>query len=190
MESNKYASAPGFRQALDRRLLQQSGEQNVAVNVLRRREAFDSFLRRFLLDGDALVGGGDFKVVLKGGYALQKRLGDKGVRATKDLDFVARALRSDITGESLAPEKKLRLLLQSVCEREVGDYFTFSIGEAAKDLESAGEGGWRFQVESRIAGRTFERFHVDIALGDALVEPVGRLAVGENLSFAGLSRRN
>ena len=76
----KYASARAFRSALNDRLREQAGAGEDLAR-LQRQLAYERFLTRlFRLVGEAWV--------LKGGYALELRLGGRA-RATKDLDFNA-----------------------------------------------------------------------------------------------------
>jgi hypothetical protein len=78
-------------------------------------------------------------------------------------------------------------MLQEESHIELGDYFTFAFRPAIQELDGAPEGGFRFPVEAIMDGRPFVKFHVDIGIGDILVEPVEKI-IGENwLEFAGIS---
>ena len=73
----RYATAGAFRQALEERLRQQSLGNNLALTRLRKMIAFDRFLARLAKsDPEAWV--------VKGGFALQLRLGARA-RTTKDI---------------------------------------------------------------------------------------------------------
>jgi hypothetical protein len=74
----RYATGGDFRRALERRLLTSSLQEHVPLARLRKFVAFDRLLAR-LLDAapDAWV--------LKGGLALQLRLGQRA-RTTKDME--------------------------------------------------------------------------------------------------------
>ena len=45
----------------------------------------------------------------------------------------------------------------------------------------------RFPVDARLAGRTFVRFHVDIGVGDAVMEPAEQFTGRDWLDFAGIA---
>lgn len=62
-------------------------------------------------------------------------------------------------------------------------WFTFEVGHpSGPALQTAG--CIRHTVHSRLDGLTFERFHVDVGVGDPLVEPVEYLVAPDLLSFA------
>lgn len=122
--------------------------------------------------------------VLKGGYALELRF--RHSRATKDLDLTvktatARANAQETSGASL------RERLLTAASVRLPDFFAFDVGEAMLMLDQAPEGGARFPVDVRIDGRTFVKFHVDLGVGDDVLEPLDEI-VGENwLGFAGIT---
>lgn len=74
-----YKTAADFRRGLTDRLSQQARDEGVDVARLMKRLAFERFLARLFQKGSE-------RWVLKGGYALELRLGDRA-RATKDLDL-------------------------------------------------------------------------------------------------------
>lgn len=49
------------------------------------------------------------------------------------------------------------------------NYFDFIVSEPIAELTGGG-GGFRYPIESRIDGRRFEAFHVDVAIGDFIAE--------------------
>ena len=55
------------------------------------------------------------------------------------------------------------------------------------DLDGAPYGGARYPVEAIMAGRTFVKFHLDVGIGDAIVDPPDIVRTRDWLSFAGLS---
>ena len=71
---------------------------------------------------------------------------------------------------------------------ESKDHFEFIIGKAVLDLENAPNGGWRFPVEARLAGYVFIRFAIDIAAGDAWLEPHELVQAIDWFGFAGIGR--
>lgn len=48
-------------------------------------------------------------------------------------------------------------------------------------------GGLRYRLHSLLDGRTFERFHIDIGIGDPLLAPVEYLETPGLLTFAGIA---
>jgi Nucleotidyl transferase AbiEii toxin, Type IV TA system len=131
--------------------------------------AFERFLAR-LLDRDPT------RWVLKGGYALELRLGGRA-RATKDIDL----------GRPSPPAENLLDELQEAAERDLGDFFVFRVG-LPKPMRGAPLGSFRFSVESRLAGKPFTGFVLDVGQGD---EPLGEAEWKEgqaDLTFAGIER--
>lgn len=55
------------------------------------------------------------------------------------------------------------------------------------DLATAPYGGSRFPVEARMAGRTFARFHLDLAAGDPVLDPLEEIQGRDWLAFAGIA---
>jgi hypothetical protein len=75
----KYESAAAFRMALDQRLKREAEKTGLGLTRLRKRVAFELFLRR-------LVEVAPNRWVLKGALALDFRL-DATTRSTKDIDL-------------------------------------------------------------------------------------------------------
>jgi hypothetical protein len=67
---------------------------------------------------------------------------------------------------------QVRAMLQESASIEFKDYFEFLIGQASENLDGAPEGGSRYPVEARMNGRELARFHVDVGIGDEVLEPV------------------
>jgi hypothetical protein len=118
--------------------------------------------------------------VLKGGYALEMRF--LRARSTKDMDLTVR--RREGAAESVTSLRERLLVAASV---ELPDFFTFEIGEAMADLNQAPEGGARFPVDARLDGRTFVKFHVDLGIGDEVLEPLENVEGRDWLGFAGIA---
>lgn len=173
MKNEAYATPAAFRQALEARLGDLARSKGVDIQRLRKQAAFDRLLcRLFQLPGNPLV--------LKGGYAMELRLA--GSRTTRDIDLVA---RSSFPGPGRLQERILRLL-QAGAVLDLKDYFAYSIGQPMRDLEGAPYGGARYPVEVRMAGRIFARFHLDVASGDPVLEPIQTIWGGDWLAFAGV----
>lgn len=165
----RYATPRAFERALSDRLKRQAAEEGVDLDRLRKRVAFERLLAR-------LFDQAPVRWVLKGGYALELRLGGRA-RATKDIDL------------DMPPPPAGDLLdeLQEVAERDLGDFFVFRVG-APKPMRGAPLGSLRFSVETRLAGKPFTGFALDVGQGD---EPLGETEWKEgraDLTFAGIER--
>jgi hypothetical protein len=152
----KYTSARSFRQALEERLRQNyPGKQ---IPRIRKMIAFERLMARL-----------DDHWILKGGYAIQLRT--LNARTTQDIDLLAVELSS---GE-------IEKAFGNALDKELGDYFGFSI--VSTGIISA-ERAFRFQVITRVAGRVFEKFHVDIGYKDPLLHPTDFIQPPNLLCFA------
>jgi Nucleotidyl transferase AbiEii toxin, Type IV TA system len=103
----KYKTAAAFRRALDDRL-RESVQPGEDLARLQRRAAYERVLARMFKPTHS-------PWVLKGGYALELRLGSRA-RATKDLDFNA-------------PPGSPQLWLEErrdAADLNLGDFFTFT----------------------------------------------------------------
>jgi hypothetical protein len=139
----------------------------VALVRLRKMVAFDRFLARLMLAQPGAW-------VLKGGLALQLRLGEHA-RTTKDVDVLLTRSHPDV-----------HELLVSAAALNVKDWFQFEVAQPTGDLTGR-FGGLRFHTSSLLDGRLFERFHVDVGVGDPVIEPVERLTMPALLDFADVS---
>ena len=153
----KYSSAPAFRQALEDRLRSENSPQKLPR--LRKMIAFERFMARL-----------DDRWILKGGYALQLR--SEKARTTQDVDLLAQEIAEDQIAE----------ILLNALHQDTGDYFEFFIERSNPNLDVGS--AIRFRVISRVAGRVFERFHIDIGYGDPIVEGVDYLTPPNYLAFA------
>lgn len=141
---NKTFSTPAaFRQSLESRLMAISKETGIDLQRVRRKVAFERFLAR-------LFSSKPYPWVLKGGYALEVRF--EVARATKDLDL---GTLLEIAGT--VDEQRVILLekLQQRAILEGEDHFQFRVEPRARLIESAPYGGFRFPIQSMIAGRLF-----------------------------------
>lgn len=64
---------------------------------------------------------------------------------------------------------------------DLGDWFLFEVAFPTQPASL------RFGVQSRLDGRLFEKFHVDVGVGDPLTEPVDMLDAPPLLTFAEIS---
>ena len=167
-DRDKYATDAALRAALEERLKQIAKAENTGLQRLRRQVAFDRFLAR-------LFGSADTQWVLKGGYAMELRF--QVARATKDLDFTVRTI-STPAGDSVLE------YLQEAGQRNLGDFFSFRVGAPTMDLSGAPYGGSRYPVEATMAQRTFAKFHLDVGIGDVVLDPLEHIETRDWLSFA------
>lgn len=152
-----YTSAQAFRQALEERIRQDY--QGKDIPRIRKMIAFERLMARL-----------DQHWILKGGYAIQLRT--ERARTTQDVDLLV----MDISVQDI--ENTFR----NEMEKDLGDYFKFVISKS--DTSGAGEHSVRFQAISRVAGRIFERFHVDVGYMDPLLQPIDYLIPPNFLAFA------
>jgi hypothetical protein len=181
MEPKTYATAAAFRRALEDRLQDIAGKENVDLQRLRRQVAFDRLLARLFQAAQPRA----LPWVLKGGYAMELRI--KAARTTKDIDLTMRSVFS--SDEKTDDKKNLAVLerLQEAAAFSSDDFFVYTIGEPIANLDAAPYGGARFPVEARLDGRVFVGFHVDVGIGDAVMEPLEIIEGRDWLRFAGLA---
>jgi len=182
MEPKRYATAAAFRRALEDRLQDIAGRESVDLQRLRRQVAFDRLLSRLFQAAQP----GSLRWVLKGGYAMELRI--RAARTTKDIDLTMRS--ASISGEKKDDKRSLAVLeeLQETAAFTSDDFFVYAIGEPISDLDAAPYGGARFSVEARLDGRLFVGFHLDVGIGDAVIEPLEVIEGRDWLGFAGIGR--
>jgi hypothetical protein len=88
MKAKRYATAAAFRRALEDRLQDIAGKENVDLQRLRRQVAFDRLLARLFQAAQPRA----LAWVLKGGYAMELTI--KAARTTKDIDLTMRSVFS------------------------------------------------------------------------------------------------
>lgn len=160
----RYATGTAFRVALESRLRTESLNSAIPLVRLRKTVAFDRLLARMVRthpDG----------WLLKGGLALQVRLADRS-RVTKDVDLLL-----------FGTDSQVYRMVTEAGRLDLGDWFDF---EVSPPRSLPGNTGSRLKVVCRLDGREFERFHVDVGIGDPVVEPPDLLAVTGLLEFADL----
>ncbi len=161
----KYANGTAFRRALEDRLHNLSLQSHVPLLRLRKLVAFDRLLARLLADSPE-------SWLLKGGFALQLRLGERS-RTTQDIDLLL-----------IGQISNLYQALTHATAIDLGDWFEFEIVQLSAAALLGG--GTRFLVISRLDSRAFERFHVDVGIGDPVVDPAEQITIPPLLDFAGL----
>ena len=178
-EPKSYKTAGAFRTALEARLQARAREEGTDLQRLRRQVAFDRFLARMFSKGPKA----SYPWVLKGGYAMELRI--HSARTTKDIDFTLH----DGTRLSKDPQdrsEQVRAMLQEAAATSLNDYFEFVVGEVREDLDGAPGGGNRYPVQAQMDGRDFARFHVDVGIGDEVLEPLDVVTGRDWLGFSGV----
>lgn len=175
MPPKTYRSAAAFRRALEDRLQDIARKEATDLQRIRREVAFDRLLVR-LFRGEHPDRS---PWALKGGYAMELRI--QSARSTKDIDLTFR-----VTGPGDIANDALLQRLQETAAMEIGDFFVYVIAQPIADLEAAPYGGSRFPVEARLDGRAFVRFHLDVGIGDAVMEPLEAIKGRDWLQFAGI----
>ena len=170
-----YTTATAFRQALEARLMNLSRSEGIDVQRLRRQLSFDRLLARLFKEAKE-------PWALKGGYAMELRLAT--ARTTRDIDLTVIQI---ITGDEKDRIERILEMLQASAAIDLGDAFTFLVGEPVMDLDAAPYGGGRFPVEARMDGRVFAKFHLDVGVGDVVIEPLEYLQGRDWLEFAEIS---
>jgi len=180
-----YRTAKAFRTALEARLKQKARTQGLNFDRLYKRVAFDRFLARiFNMQPPAFV--------MKGGYALEIRATTQTItaaRATKDIDRTSKD-KYLFYMDNKAQNQLIFQKLQQCMSQQFNDYFEFLIGEPTLELENTPYGGGRFPVEAKMDRRTFTKFHVDVGVGDVIIEPLEKLTPTDWLEFAGIPSVN
>lgn len=128
---------------------------------LRKMVAFERLLAR-------LIRGENETWVLKGGFALELRLGVQA-RTTNDLDLLATV--------SLTPERMHQVILRAALQ-DLKDGFQFQVREAANTNPA------RYAVRSLLDARRFENFHLDVGTGDPIVGPPEYITTPNLMAFA------
>lgn len=164
----RYETAGAFRAALEQRLRNEAESGGIALIRLRKRVAFERFLAR-------LAASGSDGWVLKGAFALELRLGLR-TRTTKDIDLG----RDD--DEEAATEH-----LNAATGVSLDDFFDFEVRRTPALDAAAGFRAVRYSVRADLAGRPFEQFPVDVALGESSPVRAEELLIANSLDFAAVA---
>ncbi len=159
----KYETDQAFRTALEARI-KQGQTDSAGVSRLRKRIVFERLLARLVAEAPG-------EWVLKGGFALELRLGTVA-RSTKDADFDWR----------LAEDDAVEMLLDAAA-LDLDDGFTFALERANEETDLPG-GGQRWRVTATLAGRVFERSVIDVAFAAVPVHEPDEIATSDLLEFA------
>jgi hypothetical protein len=177
-----YDTPLAFRAALKDRLRTIALNRGTDLQRLQRRVAFERLLARLFAQDDP-------PWLLKGGCALELRLEDRA-RTTLDLDLAvpdpACLQLLTMVGEGVSCVQAVYELLQQAAEQDLDDGFEFLIGQLKEAQTGAPRGGGRCPVDARLAGQTFVQFHLDIGLGDAVLDQSDWVEGSGLLAFAGI----
>jgi Nucleotidyl transferase AbiEii toxin, Type IV TA system len=179
-EAREYKTAGAFRVALEARLPSRAHDERTDLQRLRRQVAFDRLLGGLFPKRSEAK----YPWILKGGDAMELRI--RAARTTKDIDLTLYD-GSRLSKDPGERRNQVRAMLQGSASIEFKDYFEFLIGRASENLDGALEGGSRYPVEARMDGREFARFHVDVGIGDEVLEPVDVVEGRDWLRFGGIT---
>ncbi len=177
MMARTFSSPAAFRQALERRLKTLAEERAVPLNTLRLKLLIERLLARLFARPSP-------PWLLKGGYAMELRYRPKA-RTTKDVDLTVSADEGVASVEGRL--ERIRDDLQTAADIDLGDCLNFQIAASRTELLGAPQGGARFPVQARMAGRVFGSFHIDVGIGDVLHGTPERLQAEDLLAFAGIA---
>jgi len=164
----KYTSAAAFRQALEQRLKNEAADTGLALARLRKRVAFEMFLRRLLTVAPD-------RWVLKGALVLDFRLAVT-TRATKDINL-GRGDDEQAAIHDITVAQQLAL----------DDYFTFAATKTDALDDADDFTAVRFHVIAQLAGRIFEQFRVDVGFLDSISYKPDMIQSSGLLSFADIA---
>jgi len=167
-----YETAEAFRVALEQRLANRSRDTGVSLDRLRRRVVFERAVAR-LAHAEPGVW------VLKGGMALEVRLGDRA-RLTKDIDF---GLRDGGGGPTALRER----LVDALSVDPFADRFVLAAGPVSElSPDGGGHLTWRSSVTAHLAGRPFGTVKIDVSPRAHELEHTDTLPLPNSLAFAGV----
>ncbi|MFI7276121.1 nucleotidyl transferase AbiEii/AbiGii toxin family protein [Streptomyces sp. NPDC049879] len=102
------------------------------------------------------------------------------------MDLAARRDGAGLDGPAVR-----ELLVDALAVDEDKDGFLFQVSPPVElKADTAGRGGWRFSVESRLAGRVFATVRVDVVARGEEIALTERLPLPNTLGFAGTPSRD
>jgi hypothetical protein len=162
----KYDTGSSNWQALEERIREIHSEQNIRFVRLRKHVVFERFIAR-------LIRYQPNHWVLKGGFALQLRLGMQA-RTPKDVDLLNTSSHSNIYN-SLADAAKLDLT----------NWFFYKV-ERPEDTADNHPVGNCYLVRCFLDGRIVDNFHVDVDVWYIVQDPYDWLPFDPTFGFAGI----
>lgn len=171
----RYRTPADFRSALEQRLANQAAESGMRVDRLRRLAVFERILARLTVADPGMW-------ILKGGVALEMRW-PAHARTTNDLDLATRL--QPVDGAALHEH-----FIDALSSDPDDDGFTFVVAPPKPlQTDEAGRPGWRFSIQSRLAGREFATVSVDVVHRmDEIVE-TDRVSAPNSFAFAEIPSR-
>ncbi|RAX24760.1 nucleotidyl transferase AbiEii/AbiGii toxin family protein [Actinomyces sp. Z5] len=121
-----------YKESVTQRLSNEGRRLGVDPNVVIKRFVFQRLLARFATDP---------RWVLKGGYAMELRLG-LHARTTKDLDLVVHDIQNGLTAVEVQD------LIDEILDQDLGDRMTFTVS-TPKTLTADGNAGETWRVTTR-----------------------------------------
>lgn len=171
MPTRKYNTARALKQAINSRLRKIADTKGIGMPRLYRQLAFERLLARIFSNNDC-------PLLLKGGYAMELRT--SRARNTKDLDLSM--FEQQLESIRLV---SMHNLITEAASLDLGDYFVFEVTKSTRPLAGPPHGGARFHVNAKLDGRSLTKFHLDVGVGEARIEPAEYLDSANLLSFAG-----
>lgn len=170
-----YETPQALRSALEHRLLARSKESGVSLDRLRRRVLFERIVAR-------LVAAEPGRWVLKGGMALELRLGDDA-RLTKDIDL---GLRDDVVD---AGDLHERLVDALTVDPDRDDFFLRVRSPVRLGEDGSGHLTWRVGVAAHLANKSFGGVKLDVSPRIYELDVTDRVVLPNSLEFAGVPAR-
>ena len=168
-----YSTPAALRMALEDRLLARSNETGISLDRLRRRVVFERVVAR-------LQAAEPGRWVIKGGMALEMRLGDEA-RLTKDLDL---GLRDEVHSAAELHER----LIEALTADPDDDGFVLAAGPPKElPLDSAGHLTWRVKVSAALAGKPFGGLQLDVSPRVHELDATDHVTLPNSLAFAGMA---
>jgi hypothetical protein len=173
---NRYLSDTAFRMALEQRLKQRAQDEGEPLIRLRKRLVFERCMVRLQRNNNS-------PWVLKGGFALELRLGN-AARMTKDLDLT---FDVGLVNQKLVSLSGITEQLREDVGVDNEDRFSFAVRQGSEEeLPTQGVKSYRFGLEARLDGRRFEMITVDVGVGDPIIPPTDQIEGSDILAFAGV----
>ena len=163
-----------FLESLNQRIRTLCKTEGADYQLIRRQIAFDRLLTRLSHHRHR-------RWVLKGGHAMEIHY--ERARGTRDIDIIARidGERSEIQdGDSLSRTFRVDLAV------EIADYFNFRVAPGWRPLSHVPGIGIRETVSVIVADKPFDHFHIDLTIGDTLIQPLIEVESQDWLGFCGI----
>ena len=166
----RYASPEAFERALTDRLPRLVQEHGIPSDQVRRMVAFDRILAR-------LNASGNENFVVKGGVALEYRLGDHA-RVTHDLDLAMDAFP--------AAQEALR----AATDVALDDHCSLRITDEPQDDKPIARGvtAYRWKLRLSIGEKRFSDLTLDVGIEQSSLRTPDNLEAPDFLGFAGIPR--